>query len=96
MTAARRTALVVTVVTGLALLAAPALAQPEGWSDPDPVDPMRALLVFLGAPIGIALVLTFLTLAPGLVRQQKDAPSLTAPGRHAALPAGEERRELEA
>jgi len=93
MTAARRTALVVTVVTGLALLAAPALAQPEGWSDPDPVDPMRAILIFLGAPIGLALVIAFLAVVPSLVRGEQ--PETPAPGRHVALDGADSPRELE-
>lgn len=56
---------------GLALIAAPAGADvPQGWGgEPAPaVDKLHALLLLAGIPIGLALVISILTLAPGLAR----------------------------
>lgn len=55
-------------------MAAPSYAGvPEGWSDPDPVDGLRALLVLAGIPIALFLVITLLVLAPSLARGERSA-----------------------
>lgn len=41
----RRSALVLGLACLLSLIAAPAMAQPERWSDPAPVNPMTAIIV---------------------------------------------------
>ena len=72
---ARRTS-VVLVAGGLVLAAAgPAGADvPEGWSDPDPVDPWHALLVLAGIPLLIFLVITLLVVIPGVVKGERFTP----------------------
>lgn len=89
----RRALVVLVVGASVVLAAAPGFAQPEGWSDPDPVDASRGLLVFLLAPVGLAILITLFTLLPRLVRGQREEPSLTAP---ASVGASQRHPELEA
>lgn len=71
---AARTAVVLTVPL-TAMVASPATADvPEGWSDPEKVDPLHALLVIVGAPLGLALVITLLVLVPALKRGERVLP----------------------
>jgi hypothetical protein len=67
--------------------ASPALADvPEGWSDPGPVSGLRALLVYVIAPLTLVAVISLLTLLPTLVNRAKAAPAITDPGpEHPAL-----------
>jgi hypothetical protein len=44
---------------------------PEGWSDPDPVDPVHAMLVLGVIPLLLFLVITLLVLLPALVRGER-------------------------
>jgi hypothetical protein len=44
---------------------------PEGWSDPDPVDPWNALLLLGVIPLMLFFVITVLVLLPGLIRGER-------------------------
>lgn len=66
-------------VAGATLLAAPALADvPEGWSNPDDVDALHALLLLGGVPVVLFFAITLLVLVPALVRGEKLIPSAPA------------------
>ncbi|MCB0906689.1 MAG: hypothetical protein KDB63_06175 [Nocardioidaceae bacterium] len=68
------------VAVGLVLLPGAALAEvPEGWSNPDPVAPLHAILVFLVGPIGLFALIWLLASAGHLVRDAKAVPSITDP-----------------
>lgn len=67
MTHLRRAALLITVATVLALAATPAYAQPEFWSDPDSPTFMRVLTIFVLAPVGLAVLIVVLALAPSMI-----------------------------
>lgn len=60
------------LLAALSLSASPAGAVPENWSDPAPVDPLEALAVYVGLPLGLFLVITFLVMVPSLVRGGRD------------------------
>jgi hypothetical protein len=63
---------VVVAVTGLA---APASADvPEGWSNPDDVDMLYALLLLGGVPLLLFAGIAVLTYLPALIRGEKLAP----------------------
>ena len=47
---------------------------PEGWSDPDPVDPWHALLLLVGLPILLFVVITLIVVVPGIVRGERFTP----------------------
>jgi hypothetical protein len=57
----------------VALFTTPALAAgvPEGWSNPDPVEPLHFLFIVAGAPVILFLVIALLTAAPALIRGEK-------------------------
>jgi len=62
------------------LLASPASANvPEGWSDPDPVEPLHMLAILVGIPAAIAVVIILAVIAPGLARGEKFVHSNAAP-----------------
>lgn len=74
----RRAARAAAISTALAasvsgvVLASPASANvPEDWSNPDPVDTVTALLVYVGAPLGLFLLIALLVMLPGLARGEK-------------------------
>lgn len=69
------------VVVGSVLLAAsPASANvPEGWSNPDDVDPLEFLAILVGIPALCALVIILAVIAPGLARGEKFTHSNAAP-----------------
>lgn len=71
----RRTS-VVLVAGGLVLAAAgPAGADvPEGWSNPDDVSPVHALLLLAGVPILLFVLITLLVVVPGLVKGERFTP----------------------
>lgn len=52
----------------LPLLAGPAGAVPERWSNPDDVDPLYALGVLVGIPVALFVAIAFLVYVPSLVR----------------------------
>ena len=72
---ARRTTAV--LVAGALVLAAagPAGADvPEGWSDPEAVSPMHALLVLAGIPILLFLLITVAVVLPGVIKGERFTP----------------------
>lgn len=71
----RRTSVV--LLAGALVVAAggPAGADvPAGWSDPAPVDPVEAVLVFVGIPLLLFAVITVLVLLPGLIKGERFTP----------------------
>lgn len=63
------------VVVSVTTLAAPAHADvPEGWSNPEDVDLLYALLLLAGVPLLLFVVIAVLTYLPALVRGEKIAP----------------------
>ena len=63
------------VVVALTGLAAPAGADvPEGWSNPDDVDTLHALLLLGGVPLLLFVGILVLTYLPALIRGEKLAP----------------------
>jgi hypothetical protein len=63
------------VVVALTGLAAPASADvPEGWSNPDDVDMLYALLLLGGVPLLLFAGIAVLTYLPALIRGEKLAP----------------------
>ena len=63
------------VVVALTGLAAPASADvPEGWSNPEDVDMLYALLLLAGVPLLLFAVIAVLTYLPALIRGEKLAP----------------------
>ncbi|QWF23652.1 hypothetical protein KM427_08110 [Nocardioides sp. LMS-CY] len=71
----RRTSVV--LLAGALVLAAGAPAGadvPVGWSDPAPVDPVEAALVFAGIPLLMFLVITALVVIPGVVKGERFTP----------------------
>jgi hypothetical protein len=71
----RRTSVV--LVTGAVVVAAagPAGADvPEGWSDPEPVSALHALLVLAGIPILLFVLITLAVVVPGLVKGERFTP----------------------
>lgn len=73
----------------VALAAAPAaMAVPENFSDPEPVSWLEALVVIVAIPVGLALLITLLALAPSMIKGQReqsaaDERALAAPQRDA-------------
>ena len=56
-------------------LASPASADvPEGWSNPDDVGALHALLLLGGVPLLLFLAIAVLTYLPALIRGEKLAP----------------------
>ena len=86
-TSVRRAVRRVTALTSLGLVAsvtlvtAPAQATgtPEGWSNPEKVDPAYALALLVGGPILLFVVIAFLVYAPALARGERIAPGPAEP-----------------
>jgi hypothetical protein len=72
----RRSA-VLTTVSGLSiLLAGPASAEvPEGWSNPEPVPVLEALLILAGIPLLLIVVISAAVYVPAIVRGERVAPN---------------------
>lgn len=70
---ARAGALMVAAVAATALSwTAPAHAKvPEGWETPPAVDTLEALLLLVGAPLGLFLLITIAVLVPSLARGER-------------------------
>ena len=47
---------------------------PVNWSDPDPVDPWHAVLLFLGLPVLLFVVITLAVIVPGIVKGERFTP----------------------
>lgn len=64
------------VVLGLALLAGPAHADPaEGWSNPEDVNMLEALLLLVGVPLLLAVLIGLAVYVPALVRGEDVSPT---------------------
>ncbi len=64
------------VALGLALLVAPAHADvAEGWSNPDDVDVLQALLLLGGVPLLLFLLIALAVYVPALVRGEDLSPT---------------------
>lgn len=72
----RRAATVSTAVLVAAFaVAAPATADvPEGWSDPDPVSGLEALLLLGGIPLLVCVLIALAIYVPALARGERVAP----------------------
>lgn len=67
------------VAASVLATALPAAADvPEGWSDPEAVDPLFVILVAGGIPLLLALVITALVYGPPLARGERVAPGAPA------------------
>lgn len=78
-TYARRIAFVLAAAAGLVALAAPANADvPVGWSDPDPVNMLHAVLILGGVPLLITIAIVLAIYIPPLVRGERVAPGAPA------------------
>lgn len=97
---------VATVAAALPLLAAaPAGADvPEGWSDPEPVSALHAILVLGVIPLGLFVLIVLAVYVPAMVRGERVAPGAPAlenqwlggPRRTTAELAGPDSHESEA
>ena len=59
----------------VALIAAPARADvPEGWSEPQEVDGLQAVLLLVGGPILLFVLITLAVYLPSLVRGERLLP----------------------
>ena len=78
-TLARRTTVVLAATAAVLAAAGPASAEvPEGWSDPDQVSVLHALLVFAGIPVLLFVVIVVLVYIPALVRGERATPGAGA------------------
>lgn len=60
-------------------LAAPAHAEvPEGWSNPEPVSALHALLVLAGIPLLLFVLIALAVYLPALVRGERVKPGAPA------------------
>lgn len=66
---AARVAGLLTTVSAVLLVAGPASADvPQGWSDPARMSWLHLLMLILVIPVVMAIVISFLTILPGLVK----------------------------
>ena len=64
------------IALGLALLAAPAHADAaEGWSNPDDVNMLHALLLLAGVPVLLFVLIILAVYVPALVRGEDVSPT---------------------
>jgi len=49
---------------------------PTTWPDPDPMSTLEALLFFVGFPLGLALVIALLVMAPSVAKGPRYRPGL--------------------
>jgi hypothetical protein len=67
-------------VAASTVLAGPAVADvPEGWSNPEDVDMLHALLLLAGLPLLIFVVITLAVYVPAMVRGEKLTPGPAEP-----------------
>ena len=63
----------------MALLATPAHADvPEGWSEPEAVDSLQALLFFVGGPILLFVLIALAVYLPSMIRGERLLPDHSA------------------
>jgi hypothetical protein len=75
-----RATTLVAATAALGLVATPASAAvPEGWSEPEPVDTLQAVLLLAGAPLGLFLIIALAVYAPALARGEKVTPGEQTP-----------------
>ncbi|MCW2842703.1 MAG: hypothetical protein JWN22_619 [Nocardioides sp.] len=78
-TLARRTAVVVAAVAAVVAVAGPASADvPEGWSNPDDVSALHAILLLGGIPLLLFLLIVLAVYVPALIRGERVAPGSPA------------------
>ncbi|MGH3362475.1 MAG: hypothetical protein ACRDOM_08460 [Nocardioides sp.] len=78
----RHATVLIGFVAASLLAAAPARADvPEGWSDPEPVPPLEALLILAGIPILLIVAITAAVYVPALVRGERVSPG-SSPQEH--------------
>ncbi len=78
-TLARRAAVLTFAIATSVLVAAPARAEvPNGWSDPEPVDRLHTLLIFVGIPLLLFVLITIAVYLPAIVRGERVAPGAPA------------------
>jgi hypothetical protein len=74
-TIARRTVAVLVATGTLVAIAGPATADvPEGWSNPEDVSVLYALLVLGGIPLLLFVLITLAVYVPALIRGERVAP----------------------
>ncbi|MBA3781431.1 hypothetical protein [Nocardioides sp. InS609-2] len=72
---ARRASVIAGGLAAVVLTARPALADvPEGWSDPEPVSVLHALLLLGGVPLLLFVLIALAVYVPALARGEKLAP----------------------
>ena len=63
----------------MALLAAPAHADvPEGWSEPEEIDSLQALLLLVGGPILLFALIALAVYLPAMIRGERLLPDHSA------------------
>lgn len=72
---AATSAAAVGVLASVMLLAGPATAVPEGWSDPDEVEATQALALLAGVPLLIFVLISLAVYVPSLTRSAVAAAS---------------------
>lgn len=78
-TLARRTTVVVAAAATLVAVAGPASAEvPEGWSNPEPVSALHAILLLGGVPLLLFVLIALAVYVPALVRGERVAPGSPA------------------
>ena len=79
-TLSRRAAVLLAAALVPLIAAGPASAEvPEGWSDPDPADPLWMILLIAGIPLVVTAILALAIYGPALARGEKVAPGDDTP-----------------
>lgn len=76
---ARRAGVLLVALAAPLLAAGPAAAEvPEGWSEPEPVSTLEALLILGGIPLGLSVLILLAVYLPALARGERVAPGAPA------------------
>lgn len=79
----RRSAVLIAALVTSLTVAAPARADvPEGWSDPEPVSGIHALLVLGGIPLLLFVGIVLAVYLPAMIRGERVAPGTATPNDH--------------
>ena len=70
----RRSAVLTAAAWVSVMLAGPASAVPEGWSEPEPVPVLEALLILGGSPLPLEALMSAGVYVPSMVRGERVAP----------------------